>query len=155
MPESFPQAAWVSMKEADGILVPGGFGTRGVEGMIAAAKFAREGQVPYLGICLGMQVAVIEFARGVLHQEKANSTEFDPATDFPAVIFMPEGSTTHKGGTMRLGARKTILETVDCTTARLYQVRPPNSSTTKGCFAKFQLNMVEAPRGWIGSPKMG
>lgn len=92
--------------------------------MIQAAQYAREQQVPYLGICLGMQVAVIEFARNVLHQPQANSTEFDPATTFPAVIFMPEGSTTHKGGTMRLGIRKTMLETVDCTTARLYQVKP-------------------------------
>ena len=90
--------------------------------MILAAKYARENQIPYLGICLGMQVAVIEFARNVLHQLSANSSEFDPATSFPAVIFMPEGSTTHKGGTMRLGSRKTVLETTDCKAARLYQV---------------------------------
>lgn len=116
------QAAWEALKRAHGVLVPGGFGTRGVEGMILAAKYARENQIPYLGICLGMQVAVIEFARNVLHQPSANSSEFDPATSFPAVIFMPEGSTTHKGGTMRLGSRKTVLETTDCKAARLYQV---------------------------------
>lgn len=67
---------------------------------------------------------MIEFARNVLGEPEANSTEFAPATPFPAVIFMPEGSTTHKGGTMRLGSRRTVLQTVDCVTARLYQVRP-------------------------------
>lgn len=78
-------------------------------------------QVPYLGICLGMQIAVIEFARNVLGMKEANSTEFVAATPQPAVVFMPEGSTTHKGGTMRLGARKTVLQTVNCTAAKLYQ----------------------------------
>ena len=90
--------------------------------MILAAQYAREAKVPYLGICLGMQVAVVEFARNVCKKPMANSTEFDPATSFPAVIFMPEGSKTHKGGTMRLGLRRTVLETVDCNAARLYQV---------------------------------
>ncbi len=69
-----------------------------------------------------MQVAVIEFARNVLGLQEAHSAEFDAATPTPAVVFMPEGSKTHKGGTMRLGARKTILQTMDCITARLYQV---------------------------------
>ena len=71
-------------------------------------------------------MVVIEFARNVLELEGANSTEFDPATAHPAVVFMPEGSTTHKGGTMRLGTRRTILETVECITARLYQVCCPS-----------------------------
>ena len=70
----------------------------------------------------GVQVAVIEFARNVLDLKEAHSAEFDAATPTPAVVFMPEGSKTHKGGTMRLGARKTILQTMDCITARLYQV---------------------------------
>ncbi len=65
-------------------------------------------QVPYLGICLGMQIAVIEFARNVLGMKEANSTEFSPATPQPAVVFMPEGSTTHMGGTMRLGSRRCV-----------------------------------------------
>ena len=69
-----------------------------------------------------LQVAVIEFARNVLGLKEAHSAEFDAATPTPAVVFMPEGSKTHKGGTMRLGARKTILQTMDCITARLYQV---------------------------------
>ena len=114
-------AAWAAMGEADGILVPGGFGERGVEGMVLAATHARQHSVPYLGICLGMQVAVIEFARNVLGLKEANSTEFAAATPHPVVVFMPEGSTTHLGGTMRLGSRRTLLQTVDCITAKLYQ----------------------------------
>ncbi|RWW82874.1 hypothetical protein BHE74_00008639 [Ensete ventricosum] len=73
-----------------GILVPGGFGDRGVQGKILAAKYARENKIPYLGICLGMQIAVIEFARSVMNLREANSTEFDPDTTAPVVIFMPE-----------------------------------------------------------------
>lgn len=75
---------------ADGVLVPGGFGGRGVQGKIVAAKYARENRVPFLGICLGMQVAVIEFTRSVLGLQDSNSTEFDPDTRNPSVIFMPE-----------------------------------------------------------------
>src|SRR5947207_3874187 len=89
----------------DGILVPGGFGVRGVEGKIAAARFAREGGVPYLGICLGMQVAVAEFARHVAGMDGANSTEFDPETPFPVIDLLPEQKEVRDmGGTMRLGA---------------------------------------------------
>jgi len=79
-----------SLQGADGILVPGGFGDRGVQGKILAAKYAREKNVPYLGICLGMQIAVVEFARHVMNLTDANSTEFDPDTKTPCVIFMPE-----------------------------------------------------------------
>ncbi|KAL5997596.1 hypothetical protein ACLOJK_008526, partial [Asimina triloba] len=82
--------AWNLLKGADGILVPGGFGDRGVQGKILAAKYARENRVPFFGICLGMQIAVIEFARSVLGLHNANSTEFDPETTNPCVIFMPE-----------------------------------------------------------------
>ncbi len=88
-----------------GVLVPGGFGDRGIEGMIAAARYARENKVPYLGICLGMQIAVIEFARHVLGWADANSTEFAPRTAHPVIDLMPEQvGVTAKGGTMRLGA---------------------------------------------------
>ena len=114
-------AAWETVRGADGVLVPGGFGDRGVEGKIAAAKFARESGKPYLGICLGLQVAVIECARSLLGLQDAHSTEFAPATPHPAVVFMPEGSRTHMGGTMRLGSRRTVLQTVDCMAAKLYQ----------------------------------
>lgn len=72
------------------MLVPGGFGDRGVQGKIMAANYARENYVPYLGICLGMQIAVIEFARSVMNLTGANSTEFEPDTETPCVIFMPE-----------------------------------------------------------------
>jgi CTP synthase len=75
---------------ADGVLVPGGFGERGVEGKILATKYARENNIPFLGICFGMQIAVIEFARSVLHLEDANSTEIDKKTSHPCVILMPE-----------------------------------------------------------------
>jgi CTP synthase len=89
----------------DGILVPGGFGVRGIEGKIRAARFARENQVPYLGICLGMQIAVSEFARTVAGMEGANSTEFDPETPFPVIDLLPEQKEVRDmGGTMRLGA---------------------------------------------------
>ncbi|ONK81144.1 uncharacterized protein A4U43_C01F25760 [Asparagus officinalis] len=114
------EAAWNLLKGADGILVPGGFGDRGVQGKILAAKYARENSIPYLGICLGMQIAVIEFARSVLKLEDANSTEFDPDTSNPCVIFMPEGSKTHMGGTMRLGSRRTYFQVADCKSAKLY-----------------------------------
>ena len=130
------EEAWARLKGADGILVPGGFGTRGVEGKVLAAHYARTANKPYLGICLGMQIAVIEFARNVLGLADANSAEFDAATPAPVVVFMPEGSTTHKGGTMRLGSRRTILETVDCVTAKLYQARraaPAMPHLARGC----------------------
>jgi CTP synthase len=90
---------------ADGVLVPGGFGGRGIEGKIAAAKVAREEGIPYLGICLGMQVAVAEFARHVAGMPGANSTEFDPETPYPVIDLLPEQKEISElGGTMRLGA---------------------------------------------------
>ena len=93
------------LRAFDGILVPGGFGVRGIEGKVRAARFARENGVPYLGICLGMQVAVIDFARGVAGLEAANSTEFDPYTPHPVIDLMPEQlEVDGMGGTMRLGS---------------------------------------------------
>ncbi len=93
------------LAEADGILIPGGFGGRGIEGKIAASGFAREQRIPYLGICLGMQVAVAEFARTVAGMEGANSTEFDIETPFPVIDLLPEQKeVADLGGTMRLGA---------------------------------------------------
>ena len=89
----------------DGLLVPGGFGVRGIEGKIQAARYAREQGVPYLGICLGMQIAVAEFARHVAGMEGANSTEFDPETPYPVIDLLPEQKEVQDmGGTMRLGA---------------------------------------------------
>lgn len=95
---------WEQVKAADGILVPGGFGSRGTEGKILAARFARENKVPYLGLCLGMQLMCIEFARNVLGYEDANSSEFDRATPHAVIDLMNEQrSITDMGGTMRLG----------------------------------------------------
>ena len=92
------------LKNVDGVLVPGGFGDRGIEGKIDAAKFARESSVPYLGLCLGMQTAVIEFARNVASMEGAHSTEFQPKTPYPVIDLMPDQhNVVLKGGTMRLG----------------------------------------------------
>ncbi len=99
------------LSESDAILVPGGFGSRGIEGKIGAAGYAREKNKPYLGVCLGFQCAVIEYARNVLGMENANSTEFDPDTPHPVIDLLPEQrGVSEKGGTMRLGAHKVILE---------------------------------------------
>ncbi len=93
------------LKDVDAILVPGGFGSRGIEGMIAAAKYARENDIPYFGICLGLQIAVIEFARNKCRMKDANSTEFVPDCGVPVIGLMAEQEdVTDKGGTMRLGA---------------------------------------------------
>lgn len=98
------------LKNADGILIPGGFGGRGIEGKIATIKMARENKVPFFGICLGMQCAVIEFARNVCGLAEANSAEFDPSTPHPVIDILPEqNSIINKGGTMRLGAYKCQL----------------------------------------------
>ena len=92
------------LNSANGIVVPGGFGTRGTEGMIQAARYARERKVPYLGLCLGMQMMVVEMARQVLNSPDANSTEFNPETPHPVIDLMPDQvSVKVKGGTMRLG----------------------------------------------------
>ncbi len=89
----------------DGIIVPGGFGGRGIEGKILAAKFARVRQVPYLGLCLGMQVMVIELARHVFESDEPNSSEFNPTTRHPVIDLMPDQRyITDLGGTMRLGS---------------------------------------------------
>lgn len=118
-PKEFDNA-WNLLKGADGVLVPGGFGDRGIEGKILAAKYARVSNTPYLGICLGLQVATIEFCRNVLNLSGANSTEFEDNPEYPAVVFMPEISKTHLGGTMRLGSRPTIWQVDDCKIKSLY-----------------------------------
>ncbi len=117
-----PNTVEEKLGKVHGILVPGGFGARGVEGKILACKYAREERIPFLGICLGMQCAVIEFARNVLNLEGANSSEFDPATPHPVIYLMTEwfdvrnkciqkrDSSSDKGGTMRLGAYPCILK---------------------------------------------
>jgi len=102
--------AWRALVGAGGILVPGGFGPRGTEGMMLAIKWAREQKIPFLGICLGFQLAVIEWARNMLRITDATSAEFEKDAAHQVIVFMPEISKTHMGGTMRLGLRPTIFD---------------------------------------------
>jgi CTP synthase len=102
--ESMGEGYTEVLEDVDGIVVPGGFGHRGIEGKIKAANFARRNNIPYLGLCLGLQVAVIEFARNVLGLADANSTEFDPQTQNPVIdLMLTQRGVADKGGTMRLG----------------------------------------------------
>ena len=99
------------LHDVSGVLVPGGFGERGTEGKIRAAQFAREHKVPYLGLCLGMQIATIEYARNVLGLEGANSTEFDKKSPHPVIDLLPDQKKVKdKGATMRLGTWPTVLK---------------------------------------------
>ena len=102
--------AWHSVINAQGILIPGGFGVRGTDGMLAAAQWARENGKPYLGICLGMQIAVIEYARNVCGLASATSAEFDKTAKEPVVVSMPEIDKINMGATMRLGMRSTLFQ---------------------------------------------
>ncbi|MBT3190227.1 MAG: CTP synthase [Anaerolineae bacterium] len=103
--------SWDALKSADAILVPGGFGERGIEGKILAAKYARENEVPYLGLCLGMQLMCVEFARSVLGYEDANSTEFNHNTAHPVIdLMLEQREISDMGGTMRLGLYPCILQ---------------------------------------------
>ena len=98
------------LKKFDGILIPGGFGKRGSEGIINVANFAREENIPFLGICFGFQLSIVSFARNVCGIDNANSTEIDPHTCDPVVEFMPEQKTINNlGGTMRLGSHKILI----------------------------------------------
>ncbi|KAB0800501.1 hypothetical protein PPYR_06241 [Photinus pyralis] len=102
--------AWKQLCKSEGVIVPGGFGKRGIEGKIEASRWCRENGKPFLGICLGFQAAVIEFARNVLNLREAHSTECVPDTLHPLIIDMPEHNTGEMGGTMRLGKRTTIFK---------------------------------------------
>jgi CTP synthase len=102
---------WETLQTCAGIVVPGGFGSRGIEGKIQAARYAREHNVPYLGLCLGMQLMVVEFARHVLGLENANSTEFDRSTPHPVIdLMLEQRAITDMGGTMRLGLYPCVLQ---------------------------------------------
>ena len=115
-----PETYEAALGKVDGILVPGGFGSRGIEGMVLAAKYAREHGVPYFGICLGMQIAVIEYARNVAGLPDANSGEFAPEGNQNVIDFMPgQSDTINKGGTLRLGAYPCYIAP-DTTMARCY-----------------------------------
>ncbi len=115
------ERGWDQVQKADGILVPGGFGSRGIEGKIKAIHYARQNQVPYLGLCLGMQLMVIEFARHLLGSDEPNSTEFDRSTRYPVIDLMPDQrSIADMGGTMRLGLYPCELQP-DTKAAQAYQ----------------------------------
>ncbi|KAI0746974.1 CTP synthase [Daedaleopsis nitida] len=122
--------AWKAVVSANGILVPGGFGVRGSEGMMLAIKWAREQNVPFLGICFGFQLAVVEWARNVCGLKGATSGEFDPKAEHPIIIFMPEISKTHMGGTMRLGLRPTVFD------------------ADSGAWSKVRKLYADAPKIW-------
>jgi CTP synthase len=125
------------LKSFDGVFVPYGFGPRGTEGKISAIKFARENDVPFLGICYGFQLAVIEFARNVCGLKDANSTEINPTTPHPIIDLMPEQrGVEYKGATMRLGAHKIILEP-DTLVHRLYG----NSEVYERHRHRFEVNL--------------
>ena len=126
-----PKNTHQKLKNTDAILVPGGFGERGIEGMVCAVKYARTRSIPYLGICLGMQIAVIEFARHIAGLNSANSTEFNEKTKYPVVGLIHEwldsegsierrDSNSNLGGTMRLGAQDCLLNK-DSLTYKLYK----------------------------------
>lgn len=142
--------AWHEVCTAQGILVPGGFGHRGTEGMIAAAQWARKNKTPYLGICLGMQIAVIEFARHVCDIPNAASIELDERTTDPVVIFMPEIDRTTLGGTMRLGLRPTHFQPGSewSKLRALYGKNPPpSSSTANGSLVCDSASSASSSRG--------
>lgn len=112
--------AWQALCKSNGVVVPGGFGTRGVEGKIEACRWCRETNKPFLGICLGLQAAAIEFARNVLNLVGANTTEIDEFCKNPVVIDMPEHNAGDMGGTMRLGRRTTIFKSHNSVLRQLY-----------------------------------
>ena len=118
--EEGPEAVERLLGDVSGILVPGGFGERGIEGMITAARYAREHEIPYLGLCLGMQIATIEFARNACGLVGANSVEFDPKTPHPVITLLEtQKKVSKKGATMRLGVSCAVL-TPDTLTAQIY-----------------------------------
>jgi CTP synthase len=120
-----------ALKGLGGILVPGGFGERGIEGKILAAKYARENKLPYLGLCLGMQIATIEFGRNVLGLAGAHSTEFDPQSPHPVIALLDaQRQVTQMGGTMRLGAQPCQLA-VGSKAAQLYGSTTPTVRSTR------------------------
>lgn len=116
--------AMEKLKSVQGVLCPGGFGDRGIEGLIVAANHCRTQKIPFFGICLGMQIAVIEFCRNVLGLANADSEEFNPETKHKVVIFMPEINSECMGGTMRLGNRATIVRDRNSLTSKLYDNEP-------------------------------
>ncbi|KAE8269518.1 hypothetical protein A4X09_0g2825 [Tilletia walkeri] len=132
--------AWQAVCSAKGIIVPGGFGLRGTEGMISAAKWARTKKVPFLGICLGFQISVIEYARNVCGIKDAGSSELDAKCPDPVVIYMPEISKTHMGGTMRLGLRPTIFQDGKHATSKIGQLYGSSETVWERHRHRYEIN---------------
>ncbi|KAL9933641.1 hypothetical protein V8E36_007299 [Tilletia maclaganii] len=147
--------AWQAVCSAKGIIVPGGFGHRGTEGMISAAKWARTKKVPFLGICLGFQISVIEYARNVCGITDAGSGELDAKCKDPVVIFMPEISKTHLGGTMRLGLRPTHFQNGSHSTSKIGQLYGSSETVWERHRHRYEINpeyvdRIEAGAGGSG-----
>ena len=132
--------AWQHLCSSRGIIVPGGFGQRGTEGMILAVRWAREKKIPFLGICLGFQLAVIEFARHVCGREKAASAELHPECQDPVIVYMPEISRTHMGGTMRLGLRPTLFSDDSAPWSKIRQLYGGQSTIWERHRHRYEVN---------------
>ncbi|KAL9130351.1 MAG: hypothetical protein Q9217_001453 [Psora testacea] len=149
--------AWHSLHTADGVIVPGGFGERGTSGMLAAIRSCRDNNTPFLGICLGMQLAVIEYARNVCNLPNANSEEFDKETEDRVIIFMPEVDRTTMGATMRLGLRPTHFQPgSDFSKLRkLYETKAENAPTGNGILNGHLPNHVPTTKATANGPVVG
>jgi len=138
------ESAWEMLRGAHGVLIPGGFGSRGIEGMVLAANYARTTGKPFLGICLGMQVAVMEFSRNVMGWANANSEEFEDSVESEpgkrVVVFMPEVSKTHMGATMRLGARDTIFNSTSSKISQLYNIKTVGQAVEERHRHRYEVN---------------
>ena len=149
--------AWEALCSAKGIIVPGGFGHRGTEGMVSAARWAREKRVPFLGICLGFQVAVIEFARNVCGLSQAGSAELDPDCPEPVVVYMPEISRTHLGGTMRLGLRPSLFSDESARWSRIRRLYGGASTIWERHRHRYEVNperVVQIEAGGAGPDRL-
>ncbi|PVV02394.1 hypothetical protein BB560_003153 [Smittium megazygosporum] len=138
--------AWKSVCSADGVLVPGGFGARGFEGKVLAVKWARENKKPFLGICLGLQAAVIEFARNVCGVTEAQSAEFVPETSDPFVIHMPEIDSKNLGGTMRLGSRPSKFNDELKSNSVMYKLYGSNDTIHERHRHRYEVNPEIVPQ---------
>ena len=158
-PEHYHKA-WHELCTADGVLVPGGFGHRGTEGMIAAANWARTKPKPYLGICLGMQIAVIEYARNVCGLKNAHSEELDAQASDKVVLFMPEIDKATMGGNMRLGLRPTLFQD-DSSWSRLRRLYGGGDSVNERHRHRYEVNpeyiqkLSDAGLSFIGKDDKG
>ncbi|VDM34145.1 unnamed protein product [Hydatigera taeniaeformis] len=149
-PEQYHEA-WLSISNAQAVIVAGGFGPRGCEGKISVIRYCRERGIPFLGICLGFQLAVVEFARN-----DSNSTEFDPNTPYPVIIDMPEFNPGDMGGTMRLGSRRTnfvVSSVVKDYLHALYDLKADRAAQAPGSFSDNGIDIIDDCDGAVESDK--